>query len=536
MTTQTLPEQDSGTTRPSRLWTSRNFDLVMATAVIIIVLVPVGMANLYLGFFHGESPCVLCGIERFGMLLIGALGVFILRYGPHYKYVVTLLLAAFFFLYTALRHWAGHALGDLGQGFGGATFGVHTYVWALLIYWVVIAFLAIGMVFVGKDRSLLLELSGQSRPVKTLSLYSKVAVWIVLVLGVTNAVQFLITNGPPPYIGGGDPKRFTLDIGQTSQYWTFEEYEGLANPGLHKFSAPTPLLPGPSDLTGLPTDPTAGPATNVAGTLTLDKTTKIGFPVTGVSGGLAAGLAYDDANDLFALASTDGGLYFVRSDFTTVVSSAKVDVVNGADITDTVDATFLGPNRLLAMAKNKTVYGVERMPADKVDKKAAWADLEESTGDLVGIFGVKDRPKLRTIRAKNAYSLSLAADPATESYYVASVPNEKNPQIVISQFASDNLLSREGVLAIDDSVGTKQGADVSAYSPVGADVHSGHLYLLSVAYRSLLVVDPQTFKVTSVYGLPDLGNPTDLVVKGSTVYVLAHQNGQDVVHSLSGLG
>lgn len=63
----------------------------------------------------------------------------------------------------------------------------------------------------------------------------------------------------------------------------------------------------------------------------------------------------------------------------------------------------------------------------------------------------------------------------------------------------------------------------------------GRLYLLSAAYSSLLVVDPQTLSVQDVYALPSLGNMTDVVVSDSTVYVLAHQRGRDVVHELTGL-
>ncbi|MBZ7960924.1 disulfide bond formation protein B [Campylobacter molothri] len=64
------------------------FYLFMTTAVLLILAVPVGFANIYLGYFHNESPCTLCWFERIGMVIIGVLGMLILRYGPQIKYIV----------------------------------------------------------------------------------------------------------------------------------------------------------------------------------------------------------------------------------------------------------------------------------------------------------------------------------------------------------------------------------------------------------------------------------------------------------------
>ena len=45
----------------------------MTTAVLLILAIPVGIANIYLGYVVGESPCTLCWFERIGMILIGVL-------------------------------------------------------------------------------------------------------------------------------------------------------------------------------------------------------------------------------------------------------------------------------------------------------------------------------------------------------------------------------------------------------------------------------------------------------------------------------
>ncbi|XBH22204.1 disulfide bond formation protein B [Jonesiaceae bacterium BS-20] len=165
------------TTRRGARWT---FNTIVATAVLLIMVIPVGVANIYLGFILQESPCTLCGYERFGMVVIATLGVLILRYGPHYKYMASLVLASFFFVYTALRHWGGHIPGDLGQGFGGAMFGVQTYTWALLVFSIVFAAVAAGLIFIARTPSLHKEMSGEVRPVKKFTKYVAVVVAITL--------------------------------------------------------------------------------------------------------------------------------------------------------------------------------------------------------------------------------------------------------------------------------------------------------------------------------------------------------------------
>lgn len=60
----------------------KRFNLLMTTAVLLILAIPVGIANIYLGYVVGESPCTLCWFERIGMILIGVLGIFICATEP----------------------------------------------------------------------------------------------------------------------------------------------------------------------------------------------------------------------------------------------------------------------------------------------------------------------------------------------------------------------------------------------------------------------------------------------------------------------
>lgn len=493
------------------MFNAKVFRFILAAAVFVIMAFPVGVANIYLGFINGESPCILCGNERFGMVLIGALGVFILRYGARMRYIVTLLLVAFYYLYTTVRHWGGRANADLGQGFGDAVLGVHTYTWGILVYWVVIGVLAVGLIFIGKDKMLQQEFISSEVEVKKFSPATKFVAIVAIVITCANCVQFLIGNGIPPYAGAGDPARFTFNIAQTAKYWDKEhQYESLSDIRLHKFNAPDPYKGVEFDTT-----PVAGKKT-----LELAGTHEIGFDVTGFRGkGRAAGIAYDSENQKFGLVSTKGGFYYTDKNFKEHSSFARVDVPNGSDIHNTVDAAFFKPGGLVAIAQNKTVYGA--VIQDEVDEKIAWKDFTETSGNIMPIFDSKGRPELRTIRARMAYTLTVASESKADTFVTLSVPHKRSKQVVISEFSKeDNKLVREGVL------------DAEGVYPVGADLHDGTLYVLSKEHNSLLTIDMKDFSVKETRNLPELNDVRDVAVAGKSAFVLAHDGDRDVVHEL----
>lgn len=170
--------------------------------------------------------------------------------------------------------------------------------------------------------------------------------------------------------------------------------------------------------------------------------TELGFDASGSQSGVPAGLAFDPSTGLFGLVTTDAGLFYVQDDFKTVVSHGLVDAINGNDITTTVDATFLGPDTLVAMASNKTIYGAQRLDGQSPNEVDVWKEYRETSGDL---------------------------------------------------------------------------------------------YLLSKMFNSVLTIDPVTFEVTAVHGLPEVGDPSDLVVNDQGVFILARDGGTDVVYQLDGL-
>ena len=109
---------------------------ILALAVLLLSIVPVGTAVFLLGFINGDSPCVMCWEQRTGMVLVALTGLFVLRYGPRPKYLGLSVLLGAWGVFMGLRHTGMHAARDVGQGFSLEILGAHTYTWALFIFWV----------------------------------------------------------------------------------------------------------------------------------------------------------------------------------------------------------------------------------------------------------------------------------------------------------------------------------------------------------------------------------------------------------------
>ena len=425
---------------------------------------------------------------------------------------------------------------DAGQGLAEAVLGVHTYTWGVFVFWVIIAAAGIGLLWIGRDENLMLQFGERQKVVKPLSKYSFVVGLVVFALILANSVQFILLTGPPPFAGTGQPARMTFDMTQSSQYWSASIYERIEDPTLHSFMPTMIHVPGvhEDENAALDTGPEQGPISALDGELQLLETTELGFEATGLFDyGNAAGIAYDADSGLFGIASSAGAVYYVEDDFSTIVSTAVFDRVNGYNVNYTTDATFFGPDSLVMTAWNKTVYGTDRIPASEVDEVVEWKEFRETTGDLMPVFGSKNRHRLYTARAKSAFTSSLAMDDRTGLYSVVSIPSAQVPNIVVSQFAGDHRLSREDVLGVADGLELRADAELSEYYPIGADIVDGTMYLLSRTFRTLLTVDMDTVEVTGGWALPELGDYHGVAVTDDGVFVLSHDDGRDLVHRLS---
>ena len=112
---------------------AKTFYDIVCWGGLLIVLLPVGIANIILGYMMGDSPCTLCWGQRQQMAYIGVVALFMVRYGFKPKYLATMLVMAACGLYSSFRHLGNHAMRDVGQGFGLDVFGIHTQMWAEIV-------------------------------------------------------------------------------------------------------------------------------------------------------------------------------------------------------------------------------------------------------------------------------------------------------------------------------------------------------------------------------------------------------------------
>ena len=257
--------------------------------------------------------------------------------------------------------------------------------------------------------------------------------------------------------------------------------------------------------------------------------------------GFVGGLAYDKKNDQFAVVGTGGSVYFTDNNFAEAKEFATIDQPNGTDVPITVDATFYAPGKLVATAYNKAIWGVERVESlDETDKYIQWEFLPQVEGNLMPAFGKKNellykntkgaRINIGTTRAKKNYILSLAKDPDSRYAYMVTVAAKKAPNVVLLKYdTKDNTISEETILEFGKGLQLKEGAKVNNFYITGADIANGKMLAISKNYNALLEIDLASKSISAAHTLPDIGDASDIAIKGNELYILSRQDGKDKV-------
>lgn len=512
------------------------FNFVMTTAVLLILAIPVGIANIYLGYIIGESPCTLCWFERIGMVVIGVLGIFMLRYGPKIKYISLVFLSAAYGLFMSLRHTSLDGFSwDVGMGFGDAIFGAHTYTWGAFVYWAVIVVMSFILLFVKKDSILMSDLNSTDT-IKPFSPYATAIVAISLFVILSNAVQAFFSTGIPPFSGKGEPERMSLNLTQASDKWTAQIWTRLQRPFslTGKNTVDDPHIAGilTPKLFKFNTNPQDGAIENLKPQLVIKSKKELTFTPTGIfNQGNAASIAYNATKDEFAVVSTAAGVYYLDTNLQNVTDQAILDKPNGYDIRYSVDSTFIG-DMLVTTAFNKTLWAVEKADKDSIDKFKEWNTFRSTTGGIKTSW-YRDRPVVLTVRAKKAYVLSLANDENSEFMYMFSVPNEVSKKVVVIRVdKNDQTLSGESILKADESLKIKNDRDLSDYYITGAVAKDGKILALSKNYNTLLVIDANSMKAIDAYEMPDIADAHSMTLKGNSLFILSRENDKDMVFEL----
>ena len=471
----------------------RGLRQVLAWLVLALLVVPIGGA-LWLGFVHGESPCILCWSERTSMLLIALVALFVVRFGPRPRYVGMLVVLGAWGTFMGLRHSALHLARDVGQGFAGSILGAHTYVWAWVIHWLVLLAGGVLLIFYRGP------LSGD--PDVQPGRLGRFAMGLLVVIAGANAVQAFASTGPPPHIGQGDPIR--LSWNPRNWVWQSEEAEGAVSlRGGWTIPRPDPAAPQ------VDPSPAHGPLAGLSA-LPLLRWERIAAPLNGTLTDLALGPRGQ------ALAVTDHfGVYVLDSTFTHVLHRAVLDPGFSVDLTPLSGAAFLGADTIAVMSTNKS-YVLLR-PVAHADPTLEWRHFLESDGTLAEVA----RSRFATVRARQMYALALAYDSASGELVTVGVPSPRHEQLVVSRFArGDLLLSSEFLPALGPGLTLSgKGRGLDEYVVTGAAVADGKLYAVNVAFSTLLVIDLATRTVTDAYALPGISRPVGVAVRGPELLV-----------------
>ena len=468
--------------------------------VLVLITVPVGGAVL-LALINGDSPCILCWAQRSSMILIALVGLFIVRFGPRPRYIGLAVLLGAWGVFMGLRHSALHLARDIGQGFSAPFFGVHTYVWAGFIHWVVLAVIAVLLFLLPEDA----VQTWPRQPTRA----SRFVLGLFMVVVGANALQAFATTGPPPFIGQADPLR--LSFNPRHWVWADEELDGrMSLRGAWTVPQPDPSAVDP--------DPAHGPLADLP-TLPVVGTDRITAPL---DGGLT-GFAYDPSTGRFLAVTDRYDVYLLDSTLAQVIHHVRLDKGFSIDLSPLAGAAFLG-DTLAVLSTNKSYALLEPNPSAR--ERLEWRHFLVTDGAMseVGLG------RFQTVRAHQMFVMALAFDPAANELITVSVPNPRHDSLVVSRFARrDLVLSSEfepgfgpGLVPAGPS---RSPAD---YVVTGAAVGDGMLYAVSAAYSTLLVIDLRAGIVRAAYGVSGLEHPTGLAVRDGQLLV-AERDGRIAV-------
>jgi hypothetical protein len=465
---------------------------ILAWVVIALMAGPPGV-SVVLGVMYGESPCVLCWAQRTSMILIGLVGLFILRYGPRPRYLGMAVLLATWGVFMALRHSALHLARDIGQGFAGTYFGIHTYTWSGIIHVSVLVVIGALMFLLREDAALNWG--------RDLARTGRVAMGLFAAVVAGNALQAFATTGPPPFVGQADPVRFSFN--PRRWVWSLDEW-GLDRISLRgAWTVPTP------DVAMVDPDPTHGPLAGLPA-LPISTWERVGVTLNGT----LTDLAWDAASRRFLAVTDRHGVYVLDSTMSRVVHYVVLDPGFSIDLTPLAGAAFLG-DTLAVLATNKSIVLLRPDPEVEADRE--WRHFLTTDGTVSELrLG-----RVATVRARQMFVMSLAYDPAADELIAVTVPSPRHQRLVVARFSrADFLPVSERVPMLAPGLTARDSTRTLAdYMVTGAVVADGLLYAISAAYSTLLVMDVEGRAVFAAYAVPGLERPTGLAARGTTLLV-----------------
>ncbi|TKX29580.1 disulfide bond formation protein B [Campylobacter sp. MIT 12-5580] len=499
------------------------FYFLMALAGLVLILFPVGIANVIFGYIMGDSPCTLCWGQRQAMIFIGVMAFFIVRYGLKGKYLAMLLIMTAFGFYQSFAQFGMHAHRDLDQGFSLQVFGIHTYFWAEVVFFAVVFLLGVFFFFAPKLSAFDKEMNGES--VRKWCKFSFSAVLISTIIVASNVVQAFISTGIPPYTGQGDPVRFSLNpkfIIWSTDGWN-GKFNGFSVLGKRDVKAPDyAFAPNEAKLGITFSNDSNNAPVAIDEALNVSKEQKIDFakPLNTLA----------LINNEF-VASSKFEVFFFDKDFK-LTSDFEIDPYFSATIDPIVGIIPYMQDKYMLIGSNKSLLRFGKN--ENADESLQWADFVRGYDKFEGQGKGLGRGRLDTVRAKFHHIQSLASD--GKYFYTASVPNNKDKKsFVISKFSlSDRVLSGEFTPQMLDNK-LKENRSLGELYVTALAYQDGLLYALSKNYNTILVIEPKDEVVIRTLSFPaNITNARSLFFdEDKKLNILSYQNGENLLFTLS---
>ncbi|HEB9289394.1 TPA: disulfide bond formation protein B [Campylobacter coli] len=498
---------------------TKNFYTLMCLAGFLIILLPVGIANFVFGYMWGDSPCTLCWGQREAMIFIGVMALFIVRYGMKGKYLAALLIMTAVGLYQSFAHYGNHAHRDLDQGFGLAVFGIHTYFWAEVVFWAVVLLLGVMFAFAPKFGSFDKELNGEK--FRKFTKFSFAAVLISTIIVASNVFQAFVSTGIPPYVGQGDPVRFSLN----PKYiiWSTGGWNGLWQNisflGKRDVKAPDYAFAPASEKLGIKfdNDTNNSPFAEIDDELKIIDEQTINFD--------KAINTLDYINDEF-VASSKWDVAFLDNNFSTK-EGFELDPYFSATIDPIIGIIPYKENKFLLMGSNKSFLRFAKNP--NADEALQYADFVKGNDRFEGQGKDLGRGRLDTVRAKFNHVASMTTD--DHYLYLATVPNNKDSKtFVISKISlKDLVLSAE----FTPKAELKEGKTLGDLYITSMAFKDDEIYALSKNHNVIVIIDPTKEKVVKTIAFPSsITNARSIFFKDGRIHILSYQDGVNKLYTL----
>lgn len=469
---------------------------IVSLAAMALIALPVGIACIILGYGLGDTPCILCWQERTAMVLVALIAIFITRYGLKPKYLGALIFASVYGLWAGYRHSSNHILKDIGQGFGPAILGVHTYVWVMVVFLVILLFAAVLLMLQGD------KLLSEKEDKNSWTMLNKSTVMVFLVVIGFNIVQAFSQTGPFPFIGQSDPYRMTFNNDKI--VWSTANW-----PKLSSLSARGSYAIERPDFGNMPVIEGSDIATDAS----LSSVRTLALPTEII--GLATGISYSENSNMYAVVTSDNWVHFLNGELNQLLASVMIDGAFSVEISNLTGVVFDGDNSVVVTADHKSYVRLEYDPSAKI-ADSYWLFMD-------GTDGVKElkRSRFSTVRAKYNYIGSLGWDATAQEYVTITLPAKVRNNFVVSRFSNQDfeLNSEAKILNAADKYPMVTGLAIA----------QDKAYLLSQSAEQILVMSTSSNRIEAAYSFSDVANAQGLTLVQGQFAVLNGVKGQNSV-------